>query len=717
MKPTSSKIEIANPESTILDTTKQNTALKRKILLTCALPYANGPIHLGHMLEHIEADIFSRFQKMRGNECLFICADDTHGTPIMIKARELKITPEEMIAQSFKSHTEDFKKFSIGFDHYGSTHSLENKELSELFYTRMKAKGHIVKKDIEQLYCDHDKMFLPDRFVKGTCPKCKTPDQYGDSCDACGATYSPQDLIQPGCSICGTTPIKKKSDHVFFQLNHFKEELKKWLPEHTAPEIAKKMMEWFNEDLRDWDISRDEPYFGFPIPGEPGKYFYVWVDAPMGYISASSQYLKQKNKSLEEFWGADSQAELYHFIGKDIVYFHTLFWPALLSSADFKTPTKVFVHGHVMVNGEKMSKSKGTFISAEIYLKHLDPQFLRYYYATKINGGIDDLDLNFNDFTSRVNSDLVGKIVNLASRGAQMLSKKMDGILSEPDQDGQLLLSKIVESKTSIESYFEIRDFSKATTLIRELAELTNKYFDDKAPWKTLESNPVETKKVLTTTLNAFRRLAIYLTPVLPVLSSQVWALLNESQAHPDRSSYLWSDLEELICNRPIQDYVHLAQRVEADKISAMVEEQKSYYASLVKASGKTTAAPTSSAPNPTKNAEATDPAEIDFEDFMKVDLRIAEIIEAEEIKEADKLLRLKVQLGSGQTKQIIAGIKSAYSAEKILGRKVLICANLKPRKMKFGISEGMVLAAGDGGEDLFILSPDSGARPGSRVK
>ncbi|OFZ29718.1 MAG: methionine--tRNA ligase [Bdellovibrionales bacterium RIFCSPHIGHO2_01_FULL_40_29] len=676
--------------------------MKRQILMTCALPYANGPIHLGHMLEHIEADVFSRFQKMRGHECIFICADDTHGTPIMIKAREQGITPEALIAQSFQDHTADFKDFSIGFDHYGSTNSEENKKLCELFYERMKAKNHIHKKPIQQLYCEHDKMFLPDRFVKGTCPKCKSPDQYGDSCDVCSATYTPEDLIDAGCSLCGTKPIKKASDHIFFRLNHFKSYLAEWLPKHTSPEVSKKMMEWFNEDLRDWDISRDDPYFGFGIPGEPGKYFYVWVDAPMGYVSATDQWAKKNNRKLEEFWSENSSTEIYHFIGKDIVYFHTLFWPALLKSADFKTPNKVLVHGHVMVNGERMSKSRGTFISTRVYLNHLDPQFLRYYYATKINGTVNDLDLNFADFASRVNSDLVGKIVNLASRGAQMLSKKMDGVLSDLDPAGQQILENIRAQNETIANHYDQRDFSKATTLIRELADEVNRYFDEKAPWKTLEPNPVETKKVLTTTLNAFRLLAIYLKPILPKMAEQVAQLLNEQP-------YQWSDLSRTLKNHKINDYVHLANRVEMDKINAMVEEQKQIYASLAKPKVSQSV----------KQAQVAEqkPLEIEFEDFMKVDLRIARIIEAEEIKEADKLLRVKVELASGETKQIIAGIKSAYAAEKLLGRHVLICANLKPRKMKFGMSEGMILAAGDGGQDLFVLSPDPGAKAGSRVK
>jgi len=683
----------------------------RKIIMTCALPYANGPIHLGHMLEHIEADIYARFQKMIGNECIFICADDTHGTPIMIKARELGVKPEDYIAQSFKDHTADFKDFSIAFDHYGSTHSEENKKLSELFYNRLKAKGHIHKKPIEQLYCEHDKMFLPDRFVKGTCPKCNAIDQYGDSCDVCGATYSPSELKKPGCAICGNPPVKKESDHIFFKLNNFKSELQKWLPEHTAPEVAKKMMEWFNEDLRDWDISRDEPYFGFQIPDEPGKYFYVWVDAPMGYVSAADQYLTKQGRNLDEFWGANSKTECYHFIGKDIVYFHTLFWPALLKGADFRTPTKVHVHGHVMVNGEKMSKSKGTFINTRTYLNHLDPQFLRYYYATKINGSVDDLDLNLEDFQSRVNSDLVGKIVNLGSRGAQMLSKKLDGIMSTCDSEGLKLIQYIQEQQNTLIEFYEKRDFAKATTLVRELAEKTNKYFDDKAPWKTVDTDAVATKQVLTTTLNAFRLLTIYLKPVLPMMATKVSALFNESE-------YSIQDVKTVLTNHKINDYTHLAQRVDPEKIKAMITEQKEIFEKAEALKPKKTVPQNQQISGKHQAAQETDTTGvITFDDFMKVDLRIAKVLEAAEIPEADKLLKLKVEINDGQTKQIIAGIKLAYSPEKLVGRHVLVCANLAPRKMKFGMSEGMVLAAGDGGSDLFILSPDVGAKTGQRVK
>ncbi len=680
------------------------TTPKRKILITCALPYANGPIHLGHMLEHIEADIYARFQKMSGHECTFICADDTHGTPIMIGAQKAGMTPENYIAKWHDDHTKDFKDFNINFDHYGSTNSIENKNLCELFYSRMKEAGHIHKKPVDQLYCENDKMFLPDRFVKGTCPKCSSPDQYGDSCDVCGSTYEPTELKNPGCSICGTKPVLKTGQNIFFKLNNFKSYLQEWVPKHTSSDISKKAMEWFDEDLRDLDISRGAPYFGFEIPGEEQKYFYVWVDAPMGYISSTEQFLKKQNRSLDEYWAPEAKAEIYHFIGKDIVRFHTVFWPAFLKSANFKSPDKINVHGHVMVNGEKMSKSKGTFISAGIYTKHLEPEYLRYYYATKLNANVEDLDLNFNDFTNRINSDLVGKIVNLASRGAQMLNKQFGSQSTVCDADGVKLLENLKAASSQLSEYFNNREYVKATTLIRELAESTNKYFDEKAPWKSAAVNPEETQKVLTTTINAFRILAIYLKPIMPKLASQVSKLFNEAE-------YTWTDTSKLIQNQKISDYIHLAGRVDPVNIQAMIDEQKKIYEASAPATKP--AAATSA-----KKVESSGPpAEIEFADFEKVDLRIGQIIEAEEIKEADKLLRLKVDIGGGVTKQIIAGIKTAYSAEKVLGRKVLICANLKPRKMKFGMSEGMVLCAGDGGSDLFVMSADEGAKVGSKVK
>ncbi|MFV8258315.1 methionine--tRNA ligase [Bdellovibrio bacteriovorus] len=684
---------------------------KRKILITCALPYANGYIHLGHLVEYLQADFWARFQNMRGNECVFICADDTHGTPIMVKARELGITPEALIAQSYKEHTQDFADFQVQFSHFGSTNSEENRLLCEHFYKKMQEGNHTRSQPIQQMYCNHDKMFLPDRFVKGTCPKCGAKEQYGDSCDVCASTYSPSDMKDVHCSLCGTAPVMKDSESIFFKLNDFKQYLEEWIPKHCSPEISKKMLEWFNEDLKDLDISRDEPYFGFAIPGTNNKkFFYVWVDAPMGYMSTTEQWAKSQGKTLKDIW-QDPSREIYHFIGKDIARFHTIFWPAFLKAAEFRSPNQVFVHGHLMVNGEKMSKSKGTFIAARTYLNHLNPEYLRYYYSTKLSSSVDDIDLNLEDFTNRVNSELVGKITNLGSRGGQMLKKKMDGKMSVPDAEGKKLIEHAQKTAESIAAHYEARDFAKALGEIRGLADDANKYFDEKAPWKTLETDPEGTKQVITTTLNMFRMLAIYLKPVLPFYSQKVSKLLGEKD-------YVWSDLNTVLTNREINDYEHLATRIEADKVKAMVEEGRKINEEIQAAKKAASTAKPAAAPAPAAAATAGDrPAEIEFADFDKVDLRIGQVIEAEEIKEADKLLRLKIDIGEGQIRQIISGIKAAYKPEQLVGRKVLVCVNLKPRKMKFGMSEGMVLAAGTGGSDLFVLSADDGAQVGQRVK
>jgi methionyl-tRNA synthetase len=690
-----------------MQNTSKNTSSSRRILATAALPYANGSIHVGHLVEYLQADFWTRFQRLQGHECHYVCADDTHGTAIMVEARKRNITPESLIAEKWQEHTRDFKDFQIEFSHYSSTNSDENRALCEEFYGHMKSKGHLALKDVTQLYCNHDKMFLPDRFVKGTCPKCGAQDQYGDSCDKCGATYGPSELKAPYCSVCGTPPVLNSSEHILFKLNDFKSYLKDWLPGHTSKEMSNKMMEWFNEDLRDWDISRDDPYFGFQIPGTDKKYFYVWVDAPMGYISSSLQFFKKQGEpqKFQEFWQSDIGTEVYHFIGKDIVYFHTLFWPALLKTAGYRSPDQVFVHGMLTVNGEKMSKSKGTSITARTYLKHLDPMYLRYYYASKMAGGVDDLDLNLDDFINRVNSDLVGKITNLASRGAQMLSKKMDGVMSTPDADGEKLLALAHERSAVIADAFEARDFGRGLNEIRFLADEANRYFDEKAPWKTLAENPEATKKVLSTTLNLFRALAIYLKPILPEYCKKVEKLFGDTKSI---EGYLWADAKTVLKNHKIQDYEHLATRVDPEKVKAMTEDSKP------PAAPAPVAAPTP-APSPDRNAASSQ--EIEFADFEKVDLRVALITEAEEIKEADKLLRLKVNLGPLGERQIIAGIKSAYKPEQLKGRLTVVVANLKPRKMKFGMSEGMVIAAGEGGSSLFILSPDSGAKPGDKVK
>lgn len=661
---------------------------KRRIVATGALPYANGPIHIGHLVEYLQVDFWTRFQKLRGHECLYICADDTHGTPIMVKSRELGVTPESYIAKSKTEHMRDFADFGIEFDYFGSTNDPENKQLSEAFYAKMKEAGHTEIRDIEQLYCDHDKMFLPDRFVKGTCPKCASVDQYGDSCDVCGSTYATTELKQARCTLCGTPPVQRNSSHVFFKLDHFREFLKTWVPEHTSSEVANKLSEWTAGELRDWDISRDKPYFGFEIPGLKDKFFYVWVDAPIGYISSTWNWCKLNGKDLKDYW-QDPKTENYHFIGKDIVYFHCLFWPAMLKTAGYNLPREVFVHGMLTVNGEKMSKSKGTSVTARKYLDHLDPMYLRYYYACKINGNLHDVDLNLEDFASRVNSDLIGKITNLGSRGAQMLGKSLEGRMGGLTGDA-LKLVELAQSKSEeIAGHYENRDFGKAITEIRALADEANRYFDERAPWKLIKTDPEATREVLTSILNVFRLLTIYLTPVLPKYSDRVAKLLNEKP-------YQWSDTARQLTNVKIGDYEHLAIRIELPKIQQMIEESKVTDPKAV-----------------TPTAVST----IEIDDFAKVDLRIAKILSAEEVEGADKLIRLKVDLGEFGERQIIAGIKSAYQASTLVGRLTVVVANLKPRQMKFGMSEGMVLAAGPGGKDLFILSPDSGALPGQKVK
>ncbi|MBF0197364.1 MAG: methionine--tRNA ligase [Planctomycetes bacterium] len=665
------------------------------ILVTSALPYANGDIHIGHLVEYLQTDFWVRFQKMIGRDCIYICADDTHGTPIMIRAQKEGIQPEELIAASHKRHLDDFNEFQIKFDHFSSTNSEENRELCEEIFLKMEENNHISSKKISQSYCADCKMFLPDRFVKGQCPKCKAEDQYGDSCDSCGATYSPTDMKNASCTICNAPPVLKESEHVFFQLDHFRSFLKEWVHEHTPSEVANKLDEWLAEELRDWDISRDAPYFGFSIPGHEGKFFYVWVDAPIGYISSSKEWCKKNNRNFEDYWKNDN-SEIYHFIGKDIVYFHTLFWPAMLKNAGYKTPNQVFVHGFLTVNGEKMSKSKGTFINARTYLNHLDPMFLRYYYGCKLNSSLADVDLNFDDFISRVNSDLIGKITNLASRGASMLGKNFSGEIKGLDEDGLEILDFAVKQGDIIKKHYLARDFNKAVIGIRDIAEKANRYFDEKQPWKLLKTNPDETQKILGVIINTFRKMAIYLKPILPEYVAQVEKLFNESD-------YQWQDAQSNLTDHNINRYEHLAKRVDEKQVNALMEETKA------EAMANT---------EEQKDQENHEPleAEINIDDLFKADLRVAKIIEAEEIKEASKLLRLTVDLGF-EKRNIIAGIKQAYKAEDLVGRLTVIVANLKPRKMKFGTSEGMVLAAGPGGKELFILSPDSGAKPGQRIQ
>ena len=544
-----------------------STDKKRTIVATSALPYANGSIHLGHLVEYLQTDYWVRFQKMRGHQCLYICADDTHGTPIMIRARQEGITPEALVEKSQEEHLSDFREFQIEFDQYSSTNSPENKTMANRVFKAMEDKKHVAVKSIKQNYCEHDKMFLPDRFVLGTCPSCKSEDQYGDSCDKCGATYAPSELIAPKCSICSNPPVLKDSEHIFFKLGDFQDFLKEWVPHHTQKEVNNKLKEWYEGELRDWDISRDEPYFGFEIPGHPGKYFYVWVDAPICYLATTKLWCEKQGLDFDQFWNGED-TEIYHFIGKDIVYFHALFWPAMLYNAGLKTPSQIFVHGFLTVNGEKMSKSKGTFISARTYLNHLDPTFIRYYYACKL-GGIEDIDLNLEDFTQRVNSDLIGKITNLGSRGAQMLNKKLDGVMSEVSPEGKALIEKAQAKSEEIAELYESLNFAKAMTEIRDIADMANKYFDEKAPWKMIKEDEVATKKVLTDILNIFRILSIYLKPILPEYSNKVETLFGQD-------AYSWESLNDIIENHKINGYEHIATRVDPKKVELLVEESSS---------------------------------------------------------------------------------------------------------------------------------------------
>jgi methionyl-tRNA synthetase len=539
----------------------------RQILVTSALPYANGDIHIGHLVEYLQTDFWVRFQKMQGHTCRYFCADDTHGTPIMLRARKEGITPEALIERYHKEHSSDFADFEIEFDNYFSTHSPINREFSETIFKAAQDNGHIDVRPVNQLYCDHDAMFLPDRFVKGTCPNCAAEEQFGDGCEVCNASFAPDDLVNPRCAICGTPPVKKDSDHLFFKLNDYKAFLTEWLPSHTSKDTANKLFEWFDEDLKDWDISRDAPYFGFEIPGYPGKYFYVWVDAPIGYMASATDWCNRNGMTFDEIWNSE-QAEIYHFIGKDIVRFHCLFWPAMLKSAGFKTPNSIFVHGFLTVNGEKMSKSKGTFISARTYLNHLDPMFLRFYYACKLNASADDLDLSFQDFVNRVNADLVNKITNLASRGAQMLHKKLDGNMGQVDDKGRILIEKAQSKADIIAAHFEAREFGKGMVEIRALADEANVYFDEQAPWKSIKEDPDAARAVLTSILNVFRVLAVYMKPILPAYVSKVEALFQEEP-------YTWSSAQAILENRPVQPYEYLASRIEDKSIEAILEETR----------------------------------------------------------------------------------------------------------------------------------------------
>ncbi len=664
--------------------------MARNLLVTSALPYANGSLHIGHMVEYLQTDIWVRFEKLCGNRCLYFCADDTHGTPIMIRAKNEGLAPEKLIADMHAEHEHDFAKFSVEFDNYHTTHSPENQQLSTDIFTKLSSAGHIEKKTIEQTYCPNCDMALPDRFVKGTCPKCKTADQYGDSCNSCGATYQPIDLIDSYCSNCGKSPERQESIHYFFKLSEYSDRLKSLIADGlTDKSIANKLDEWFDSGLRDWDISRDGPYFGFKIPGEANKYFYVWLDAPVGYMASAKNYCDKNDLDFAQLW---NDSEIYHFIGKDITYFHALFWPAMLIGSGYKVPDKLCIHGFLTVDGLKMSKSRGTFIKASTFANHLEPEHLRYYYACKLSGGIDDIDLNLSDFSSRINSDLVGKYANLASRCGPMLSKKLDSKLGTISEQGLQLLNEMTSAKTDILLSYENRNFAKAMRQIMTLADLANRYVETQAPWQTIKEDLEQTRETLTVALNAFRILTIYLKPVLPNIAEQAEQFLNISPLDFD-------SVENFLENHTINKFQKLAQRVNDKEVQKMLDESK------------TTESPTAD------DAPVIEPIadECTIDDFAKVDLRIAKIENAQAVEGANKLVQLTLDIG-GIKKNVFAGIAKAYKPEDLTGKLVVCVANLKPRKMQFGISEGMILACGSGGSDLFLITAEAGVKPGQRV-
>lgn len=681
----------------------------RRILVTSALPYANGPIHIGHLLEYVQTDIWVRYQRLRGHQVTYVCADDAHGTPIMLRAEAEGITPEELIARVAVEHIEDFEAFGIAFDNYYSTHSPENQACASLIYTRLREAGHIAVRTVRQAFDPEREMFLPDRYVKGECPRCGTADQYGDSCENCGATYAPTDLINPVSSVSGATPVLRDSEHYFVKLGDFEPMLRDWVSgadggEGVQPAIANKLEEWFEAGLQDWDVSRDAPYFGFEIPDAPGKYFYVWLDAPIGYM-ASFRNLCDRRPDLDfdEYFRPGSDTELVHFIGKDIAYFHTLFWPALLHGAGFRTPSAVYCHGFLTVDGKKMSKSRGTFIQASTYREHLDPEYLRYYFAAKLGDGIDDIDLNLEDFVARVNSDLVGKVVNIASRCAGFITKHSGGdlapVLAEPD-----LYATFRDAAADIAADYEARRFGHAMRRVMALADQANQYIDAKKPWMMVkeEGRAAEVQAVCTMGLNLFRALMVYLKPVLPTLVTKAEKFLHAGALE-------WRSLDTPLLGIPILPFKPLLSRIDPVAVDAII------------AATATAATPVVASSGPAAGTEAVSDIEavaevIDYDAFARLDLRVARIANAEHVEGADKLLRLTLDIGN-ETRTVFAGIKAAYAPETLVGRHTVMVANLAPRKMRFGVSEGMVLAAGPGGEDIWLLGVDDGATPGLRVR
>ncbi|MGM0633653.1 MAG: methionine--tRNA ligase [Pseudomonadota bacterium] len=694
---------------------------KRRILVTSALPYANGPIHLGHILEVVQTDIWVRFQRQQGNDCVYVCADDAHGTAIMLSAEREGITPEEWIGRMSRSHQDDFAAFGVSFDNYHSTHSVENRHFSETIYTALRDNGMIATRTIRQLYDPEKELFLADRFVKGTCPKCGAEEQYGDNCEVCNAAYSPSELIDPRSTLSGATPVEKESEHYFFRLPEFTDMLRQWTRSGTLQEsVANKLSEWLDAGLQEWDISRDSPYFGFEIPDAPGKYFYVWLDAPIGYMASFRHYCDRTGTDFDAYWKPGHDTELYHFIGKDIINFHTLFWPAMLQNAGYRTPTKVHVHGFMTVNGKKMSKSRGTFVNAGTYLEYLEPEYLRYYLASKLGSGVEDLDLNLEDFISRVNSDLVGKVVNIASRCAGFIRKGFQGRLSAEVGEPELV-REFQQAAGEIAGHYERREYSRAVRRIMALADRANQYIAEQEPWvlaKTDREDP-RIQSICSTGINLFRLLMIYLKPVLPAMAERAEAFL---QVGP----LMWADTENLLLDHSIGKFRPLITRIEPDRVESMIEagrEEADQSAAGLEAPEGAGAESEQAVPSAVDSPLMKEPLqdEIEFPAFAAVDLRVARIAEASYVEGADKLLRLGLDLGPGADgkpvmRQVFSGIRSAYRPEDLEGRLTVLVANLKPRKMKFGVSEGMVLAAGPGGDEIWLLEPDEGARPGMRI-
>ena len=701
---------------------------RRRILVTSALYYANGPLHLGHILEAVQTDIWVRFQKLRGHEAYYVCADDTHGTPIMLKAAELDITPESLIERVNVEHRRDLAEMLIEHDNFGSTHSRENRVLCDELYGRLVAADHIARRTISQAYDATAAMFLPDRYIKGTCPVCATPEQYGDSCENCGSTYTPADLKDPLSVVSGTAPVWRDSEHYFFRLGGFESSLAVWVRSGALQEtVARKLDEWFTQGLRDWDISRDAPYFGFEIPNAHGKYFYVWFDAPIGYLASFAQLCARTGLKFEDFLGAGTQTELHHFIGKDILYFHALFWPAVLEGAGMRRPTSVHAHGFVTINGQKMSKSRGTFITARRYLDRFKAEYLRYYFAAKLGPGIDDIDMNLEEFTTRLNSDIVGKLVNIASRCAGFVTRSAGGVLGDalPEPD---LYAAFTAAGDRIARAYEIRDTAGALRDIMGLADRANQYIDLRKPWSLAKQadTAAEVQSVCTQGLNLFRVLMIYLQPVLPGMAGQVREFFQEGP-------WTWESAARPLLGTAILPYRALATRLDATAVARLIEPDAdatptTTVVPVASAARPAVAVPSSAAPGRTSSAAASDAAtlaaaaavegnSISIDEFLRVDLRVARVVSADLVSGADKLLKLRLDVGELGEREVFAGVRAAYQPAALVGRLIVVVANLEPRKMRFGVSEGMMLAAGPGGQEIFLLSPDAGATPGMRIK